>query len=247
MARIQRLEEAMPDASTADAQAKTSSVRRQLQVAAFFVWWIGSLFVSAGRLDWLRGWISVALSVVGMGGIGLFVRHYNSGLIEARAKWSRKDTKPFDRIFLATYVPLVSIQPALAGLDVVRFHESSMPFWCVYAGSGIFALAMVLIGWVMSVNPFAEQSVRIQTDRGQRVVASGPYRMVRHPMYLGAILMYLALPLVWGSVWTLWLGTFVGGMMIWRTSREDQILRRELAGYEAFTQRTRYRLLPGVW
>jgi protein-S-isoprenylcysteine O-methyltransferase Ste14 len=104
-----------------------------------------------------------------------------------------------------------------------------------------------LIGWVMSVNPYAEQSVRIQSERGHTVITSGPYRIVCHPMYLGAILMYLAMPLVWGSLWTLLLGTFVGVMMIWRTSREDQVLRQELPGYEGFTKRTRYRLLPGVW
>lgn len=191
----------MPDASAAEltapeAQAKPSSLRR-LQIVATFVWWIGSLFVCAGRLDWMRGWISVALSVVGMTAVGLSVRHYNPSLFEARARWSHKDTKRFDKIFLAAYVPLVSFQPALAGLDVVRFRWSSMPFRFVYVGSALFALAMVLIGWVMSVNPYAEQSVRIQTDRGHRVVTSGPYRIVRHPMYLGAILMYLATRLVW--------------------------------------------------
>ena len=101
--------------------------------------------------------------------------------------------------------------------------------------------------WVLRVNPFAEATVRIQRDRGQTVVISGPYRFVRHPMYIGAFLMYLGMPLVLGSVGALTLGAAIVALMIWRTSREDLALRQELPGYEEFTKRTRYRLLPGVW
>lgn len=242
----------MSDASAAQAnapaaQAKARSVKRLLQITATFVWWIGSLFISAGRLDWVRGWISVALSVVGMTTIGVIVHRYNASLMEARANWRHKDTKRFDKIFLAAYLPLVSIQPAVAGLDAVRFRWSSLSFVLVYIGTLLFALAMVLIGWVMAVNPYAEATVRIQTDRGQTVVTSGPYRLVRHPMYLGAILMYLGTPLVWGSGWALVLGGLIVVLLIWRTAREDLTLRQELSGYEEFVAHTRYRLLPGLW
>lgn len=131
-------------------------------------------------------------------------------------------------------------------LDAVRYHWSSMPFVFVYLDAILFTLAMVLIAWEMVVNPFAETSVRIQTDRGHTVITSGPYRMVRHPMYLGAILMYTAASLVWGSIWALALAAMITGLRIWRTSREDQTLRQELAGYEEYSARTRDRLLPGL-
>jgi hypothetical protein len=94
---------------------------------------------------------------------------------------------------------------------------------------------MFVIGWVMSVNPYAEQSVRIQIDRGQTVVTRGPYRIVRHPMYVGAILMYLSTPLIWGSLWALLLGALIGLMLIWRTDREDRTLQMELPGYQEFS------------
>jgi protein-S-isoprenylcysteine O-methyltransferase Ste14 len=168
-------------------------------------------------------------------------------LMEARANWRHADTKRFDKIFLAVYLPLVSIQPAVAGLDAVRFLWSSMSFAFVYIGTILFVFGIVLIGWALSVNKYAETSVRIQTDRGHTVVTSGPYRLVRHPMYVGTILMYLGTPLVWGSVWALLLGALMGVLLIWRTAREDRTLRNELAGYEEFTTRTRYRLLPGLW
>ncbi|MGP0019853.1 MAG: methyltransferase family protein [Candidatus Sulfotelmatobacter sp.] len=210
-------------------------------------WWIGSLFLAAGRLDWVRGWISVALFVVGMTAVKRIVQHYNPAVLKERAKWRRKDTKGFDKIFLAIYLPLYLIQPAIGGFDAVRYHWSSMPFVFVYVGSILFTLALAMITWVMIVNPFAESSVRIQTDRGHTVITSGPYRIVRHPMYVGIILLYFSTALIWGSVWTLRLGALLMVLLIWRTAREDRTLRQELPGYEQYAAVTRYRLLPGVW
>jgi protein-S-isoprenylcysteine O-methyltransferase Ste14 len=217
------------------------------QVGAFFLWFIGSLFLAAGRLDWIRGWISVALVVVAMPAVGLIVQRYNAPVLEARSKWRRKVTKTFDKIFFATYGPLISILPALAGLDAGRYHWTSLPFGFVYAGSILFALALALITWVMVVNPFAEKTVRIQTDRGHRVVTSGPYRWVRHPMYAGITLLFVSTALVWGSVWALRLDAVMAVLIIWRTAMEDRTLRQELPGYEQYAAVTRYRLLPGVW
>ncbi len=218
-----------------------------LQVCAFFLWWIGSLFLAAGRLDWIRGWISVALVVVGMPAVGLIIRRYNAPVLEARSNWRHKDTARFDKIFLAIYGPLITIQPAVAGLDAGRYHWTSLPFGFVYAGSTLFAAALALITWVMVVNPFAEKTVRIQTDRGHTVVTFGPYRFVRHPMYVGMILLFVSTAFVWGSVWALRLDAVMAVLLIWRTAREDRTLRQELAGYEQYAAITRYRLLPGVW
>ena len=226
---------------------KQGAAKRLLQIIGTFTWMIGSLFLAAGRINWMRGWIGVALWIVGLTAVGLASRHYNPGIIKERANWRRKDTKRFDKIFFIFYMPLVFAQPVLAGLDAVRFRWSSLPFAFVYPGAVLYAAAMTLIGWVLCINPFAEATVRIQTDRGQTVVTSGPYRWVRHPMYVGAMLMYLSMPLVWGSVWALVLGAVTAGLMIWRTTMEDRTLRRELAGYEDYASTTRYRLLPGVW
>jgi protein-S-isoprenylcysteine O-methyltransferase Ste14 len=227
--------------------ARPHSYRTMLQTIMAFIWFAGSLFLGAGRLDWIRGWISVGLSVVGMTVVGLIVRHYNSGLLEERAKWRRKDTKLFDKIFLAVYIPLILIQPAVAGLDAGRYHWASMPFSLVYVGSLLFVVALTVITWAMVVNPFAESSVRIQNDRGHRVITSGPYRFVRHPMYVGMILMYLANPLIWGSVAALLITAITTPLLVWRTSGEDRTLSLELTGYPEYTARTRYRLVPGLW
>jgi len=220
---------------------------RVLQVALAFTWAIGSLFLGAGRLDWLRGWICVALWVISLTAVGILTQRYNPQLMKERAKWRRKDTQGFDKIFLLVCLPIVQIQPALAGMDAVRFHWSSLPFAFVYVGAVLYCVAMALIAWVLCTNPYAETSVRIQHDRGHTVVTTGPYRIVRHPMYVGTSLMYLATPLVLGSLWALAVGGILTLLFIVRTVLEDRTLRRELPGYEEYTAQTRYRLLPGIW
>ncbi len=209
--------------------------------------WIAAAFVSAGRLDWTRGWICVSAYVVIMLMAGFLVRRRNPALLAARANWRRKDTKPFDKLILSIYLPLTFVQPAVAGLDAVRFGWSAMPFWTLYLGLALFALAMTFITWVMLVNPHAETTVRIQTDRGHTTVTSGPYRLVRHPMYAASILMYPATALMFGSVWALAVAGVIAVLLVWRTALEDRTLRRELSGYEEFTAHTRYRLIPGLW
>jgi protein-S-isoprenylcysteine O-methyltransferase Ste14 len=221
--------------------------RTMAQTAFSFTWFVGSLWLAAGRLNWIRGWIWVGVAVIGMMLVGVIVQRRNPGLLEQRTRWRRKDTKRFDKIFLAIYAPLIMIQPALAALDAARYHWTSIPFGFVYVGVVLFVLAAVMILWALVVNPFAESTVRIQTDRGHRVITSGPYRFVRHPMYVGMIAMYFGTPLILGSVWALGLSVVVAGLVIARTALEDSTLRRELAGYQEFAAGTRYRLLPGIW
>jgi protein-S-isoprenylcysteine O-methyltransferase Ste14 len=226
---------------------RSGSLRRALQIVATQLLWIAGLFCGAGRLDWTRGWISVALYVIGMAALGLVVRRYNPQLLEARAKWRHADTKGFDKAFLSLLLPLAFLQPVLAGLDAVRFGWSSMAPWLIYPGAILFTIALALIGWTMVTNRYAETSVRIQTDRGHTVISSGPYRFVRHPMYVGAILMYLAIPLIWGSMWALALSGVIVILFLWRTAMEDRTLRRELPGYEEYAAHTRFRLVPRLW
>jgi protein-S-isoprenylcysteine O-methyltransferase Ste14 len=218
-----------------------------MQAAASMGLWVAALFAGAGRLDWTRGWIAAAAFVISMTAGGLVVQRLNPALVKERSKWRRKDTKGFDKIFLAIYLPLGFIQPAVAGLEVVRFGRSPIPFAAVYLGLVLFIAAMGLVSWTLSVNAHAESTVRIQFDRGHTVVTSGPYRFVRHPMYAGATLMYAAIGLILGSRWALATAALIVIMLIWRTVMEDRTLRRELPGYEEYSGVTRYRLVPGLW
>ena len=109
------------------------------------------------------------------------------------------------------------------------------------------ALAGALIFWALATNTYLSRMAHIQDDRGQVVVTAGPYRFVRHPMYLGVILLFLSMPVALGSWWALLLGAVIGLIFLLRTAKEDRMLRDELPGYPEYAGRVRYRLVPGIW
>jgi protein-S-isoprenylcysteine O-methyltransferase Ste14 len=222
-------------------------IRAVFQALPLFAWWLISLFGSAGQLMWKRGWICTVLYLGGMHASRVVVAKLNPGLLEQRQTAIRKDTKPFDKVLLRVILSLTIVQPIIAGLDAVRFEWAPTPFWTVFPGIGLFAISASLITWVLAINPRADSSVRIEDDRDHMVVASGPYRFVRHPMYVGLILLHASIAMILGSTWTLGLAALIALLFLWRTALEDQTLRQELPGYEKYTTVTRYRLMPGIW
>jgi protein-S-isoprenylcysteine O-methyltransferase Ste14 len=150
-------------------------------------------------------------------------------------------------VILSIYTVLLLTLLVVAGLDAGRFRwapASPTLQWIGWAGT---ILAGTLIGWVTTVNTYLSRQVRIQDDRGQVTVTRGPYRVVRHPMYLGIIALLLCVPLVLGSLWALVPGALIGALFVLRTALEDQTLQSELPGYIEYVRRVRYRLLPGIW
>jgi protein-S-isoprenylcysteine O-methyltransferase Ste14 len=207
----------------------------------------GLPFLGAWRLDWLRGWIYVGVfagvAIVGMA----LVEIANPALLAARGKGIRKDTKAFDKLFYILFNPLILVYPIVAGLDGGRFLWAPLPFWTVYAGAALFVLGGIPTAWAMMVNAHAEATVRIQEERNHRAVTTGPYAYVRHPIYVGTIIGFPALALVTGSGLALIPMGLLIGLFVWRTGKEDQTLKEELAGYADYAATTQYRLLPGVW
>lgn len=219
---------------------------RTLQILASVVVWAAILFACAGTFDYPRGWIWLAVYLFSTVVTGIIVVTRNPEVMAARAR-THADAKTFDKVFSITYAGLLFAIAILAPLDVVRYRWSAMPFDYVYAGVLLYLLAGVPVAWAMMVNPFLETQVRIQIDRGHRVIAHGPYAVVRHPMYAGMFAGLLGIPFVLGSWWTFAIIAAVLVTLVWRTYMEDKTLRRELPGYEEYTRKTRYRLLPGLW
>jgi protein-S-isoprenylcysteine O-methyltransferase Ste14 len=217
-----------------------------LQGLAFGAWWLIFLFGGAGQVTWTRGWICTALYLGGFCIARAVLQRLNPGLLDERQTAIREDTKPFDRILLRLLLLLTILEPLVAGMDF-RLHGASTPFWTIFPGIASFVSAAIMITWVLVRNPHAESSVRIQSDRGHSVVASGPYRFVRHPMYAGLIQLHQSLALTLGSPWTMGLAALITILFLCRTALEDRTLRRELPGYEEYTTVTRYRLMPGIW
>lgn len=161
---------------------------------------------------------------------------------------SGPDAKRWDRIWLSIYSLFLYGTLIVAILDVGRFHWSdTVPLWLQVAGFVGFAAALILVGWAMAENTFFSEVVRIQHDRGHRVVATGPYRYVRHPGYSGNLAIWPCAALAIGSWLALLPAAVVVVLYVIRTALEDRTLQEELDGYVEYTQQVRHRLVPGVW
>ncbi len=158
-----------------------------------------------------------------------------------------KDVKTWDKVFGLAYTILLLVEPAVAGWDVRRAatFDAGWPVTALALTATVAAYAFV--HWAMVVNPHAETGGRVQGERHHTVISSGPYRLVRHPFYVALIVTQLVYPVAVGSPTAFVPGIAIAALFVWRTGREDRTLRSELEGYEAYTERTRYRLVPGVW
>jgi protein-S-isoprenylcysteine O-methyltransferase Ste14 len=209
---------------------------------------VGLLFISAGRLDIAQGWFYLVVSFVGMFGGIMLVCKTNPELINHRGQWEKKkDTKPWDKILILAYgITAFYVLPVVIGLDI-RFQWSYLGIHFMIAGIVLFFVGSVILNWAMIVNTHFETSVRIQNDRAHKVITAGPYKMVRHPGYVGAILWAVATPLIIGSVVGLIPAVITGLVLVIRTWLEDRTLHSELNGYVEYAGRVKYRLFPGIW
>ena len=203
------------------------------------------MFLGAGTLDWPTAWIFVALQTAVFLTLGLYVIRVNPEIINERGRKSDK-TKSWDKVFAWVYAPQIILMPLIAGLDHRYGWSTPVSGWQI-AGFISLIPGFSLPYWAMMVNDFLTVTVRLQKERGHRPVTHGPYRFVRHPMYVGAILGFIGTPLLLGTWWALIPGGIAVVAMIVRTALEDRTLQAELPGYADYAQRTRYRLLPGIW
>jgi protein-S-isoprenylcysteine O-methyltransferase Ste14 len=204
------------------------------------------LLVSAGTIGWINAWIYVGMRLLYHVTYVRLLMKKNPGLLNQRGR-VKKNTKAFDKIILILFVPLSFLIQIVCGLDAVRFNWSEMSLGFVVFGVVIWAASISFTLWSMIANPHFESSVRIQEERDHRVFASGPYRIVRHPGYLGFIVVILSVPFILGSWWGLVPSAVFATMIIIRTGLEDRMLKGELSGYGDYAKETRYRLIPLVW
>lgn len=200
------------------------------------------------RWDWWEGWAFAMISIASFAvGRGLLARRYPDLAAErAHFEW-HKDAKPWDKILaplLAFGGILISV---VAGLDARFGWSPGLGFPVQIIALVIILTASVVASWALIENRFFSHIVRIQTDRNQQVVSSGPYRWMRHPGYAGTFWYYLALPFFLNSLWALPPAVFLMIAVVIRTSLEDRVLQDELEGYRDYAQRVRYRLVPGIW
>lgn len=204
-----------------------------------------ALFLPAG-VGWWQGWLFLVVFVLQIAIAALYLWRRNPEIFVARSKF-HPGTKTWDKVLgMSLLFPsLLAIFP-VAAFDH-RFHWSSVPVWVIVVGYIFLTAGMLGSISVEAVNKFAEPGVRIQTERGHKVIDSGPYAIVRHPMYATAIPLFVGIALALGSYWALVPAGMCAIVLVVRTMLEDRTLQRELPGYQEYALRVRYRLLPGVW
>lgn len=207
------------------------------------------LFIPAGTLHWCRAWVFLAVTIAVMAVAIFSILPGSADLFSQRAKGVIQKGQPlWDRVLVILLVVSYVGQIVFIPLDVFRFHLVPNPGGLV----SFLGLALYVAGWwimtlAMKVNPFAVPVVRLQEERHQRVIDIGIYAAVRHPMYAGFV------PMVVGPA--LWLGSYAAALLAivpiavlaLRSVLEEQFLRRELTGYEAYMEKVRFRLIPFVW
>ena len=204
------------------------------------------ILLAAGRWDWLWGWVYIGLLAAALAAHPLVLVPINPALLADRSHGMRQPgARRWDvALVMLASVCLIAIT-IVGGLDARFGWTGNVSLWVHLVGVALFILGWTLFLWAMACNPFFSEAVRIQ--EGNRVAERGPYRAVRHPGYAGACLGLVAQPLLLGS-WPAWIPAILAvAAYAVRTALEDRTLQAELPGYAAYAQRTRYRLLPGVW
>ncbi|MEJ2012912.1 MAG: isoprenylcysteine carboxylmethyltransferase family protein [Anaerolineales bacterium] len=221
-------------------------------VAGFVIYLFGVpvlLFIAAGTLAWPGAWVYVGLLLVASIGGRVVVYFRNPDTLLERAKFYDAGGTPDGERLLVGLVGIVlpALSAITAGLDHRFRWTPEFPAWVLIIGGILLLIGYGAGVWAMVVNRFFSAVVRIQSDRDQYVVESGPYRIVRHPSYAGAVLASVGLPLLLNSAWLLVAMVLYTFVLVLRTRTEDKMLLGELPGYREYAARTRSRLIPGVW
>jgi protein-S-isoprenylcysteine O-methyltransferase Ste14 len=203
-------------------------------------------FGMAGRLTWWQGWVFLLTFTAFTIFLSWRLSRLNPELFRERNQPAEK-AEPWDRTVMGIYVVILLFLLAVTALDGGRYQWSSVPLGVQLIGWSLLIFAGAMVWHVMMVNAYLSSWARIQEDRQQVVVQEGAYRFIRHPMYLGIIVAFLGIPLALGSWWAMIPSLVIVGLFVYRTRREDQMLIHGLPGYVEYTEKVRYRLLPGVW
>jgi len=205
------------------------------------------LFASAGSLHWPSAWVFLAVSAILGSACGLWLAKTDPALLAERMRPTFQADQPAsDKIFLVIFVVALLLWLVAIGLDR-RANASDVPLLLQALGLAMYLISIAFIMWVFRANSFAAPVVKVQAERHHRVVSSGPYAFVRHPMYSGIMLFFVGVPLLLGSWWGVAIAPVFAILFAIRALIEERALVEGLPDYADYAARVRYRLVPGLW
>ena len=203
------------------------------------------IFVPAGTIDYWQGWAYAGVFVIMSSAFTIYIALYDPALLRRRTQAGPShEEEPVQKIVMAFAMIGFFSLIARLGLDH-RFGWSFVPWSVSLCGNALVALGFLVFYLVARVNSFAASNIRV--EGGQTVISTGPYAILRHPMYSGALFLLVGTPLALGSWWALLLSPIFLPILIVRILNEEQVLARDLLGYEEYRQKVRHRLVPYVW
>jgi protein-S-isoprenylcysteine O-methyltransferase Ste14 len=214
--------------------------------------WFGAmailLFLAAGTFAWPGAWAYLVLMILLSFTLGIDLARRDPGLLRERmGSPVQRDQPAADKVLLIVLLLFIFAWLVVMGLDAKRFAWSSVPTLVQVLGAFITLWSIWFCHRTMRENSFAAPVVKLQRDRGQRVISTGPYAFVRHPMYFGAAFYFIGVALLLGSWWGVIFAFVLIGLLCVRIPIEEKALRAGLEGYDEYTERVRYRLIPHVW
>ena len=220
--------------------------RRGLRSSLFGILALAALlFILAGTLDYWQAWLFMAVFVCASGACGIYLALHDPKLLERRMHVGpRAEKEPAQKIIMAFAMVGFIAMLVFPALDH-RFGWSSMPASVALLGDALIALGFLFTFFVFRENSYSASTIQIA--EGQTVVSTGPYALVRHPMYAGALVMLVGVPLALGSWWGLFVLLVILPVLIWRLLDEERFLRQNLPGYAEYQTKVKYRLMPFIW
>ena len=230
---------------------QNESVPRSKLIGAFFYLLLFPfiLLLLAGDWRWAEGWLFSIIFYVMCSANLLYLHFKDPALLKERFGWPiQPEQKPWDKVVLLLFFLEFLVWFAVMPLDAHRFGWSPVfPLWSRATGVILLILAMVLLFEAMRENTFAAPVVKMQKERGQHVISTGMYGIIRHPMYAGAVLLFISAPLLLGSVYGLALGLLLIVTIAARSVGEEAMLEQELEGYSDYMKKVKWRIIPFVF
>jgi protein-S-isoprenylcysteine O-methyltransferase Ste14 len=206
-----------------------------------------ALFLPAGTLAWLAGWIFLVLFFGFLLAINCWLFRHNPGLLLERTRLGTSDQQGWDKALFPLLIVFFFLWLIFMSLDAVRFHWSPVPVWLQLVGAIVLLCSFYLLFLTFRENSYLSTVVRIQEDRGQTVVSTGPYHNVRHPMYSAILVFVAGTSLLLGSWYGVLSELILLILLAKRAMLEESALRAELPGYAAYMAQVKYRLIPRIW